>query len=445
MANEIYDEQAVQAPNPAEQQTAAAQQVQEDEERRGFWTKGRALLAGGVAVVALTAVGIGGCNYLQDDDGSAPTTTKDANEQCDDLTQANAAANSDNYNTPQAFFPKTGKLEKADQVRPYIQELFSEDGPLAGKGDYASLAAIMSTVVLPAHDGAVTDINFNYLGTYNARIAAYGAEGGKKAAVADCKQAWETLNQVAGYNDNWAQEGEQVTEFQAVRDTTNPDKSKQNNIVGMTLSQGVSTDTLRGIEFKLRNTSKELDGFQEILLSTNQKGQLDGRIFVRGFTNGNVSLDPNGEPQVSIDQNGNPVQVRLLPDGTVETTTVNKDTGETSVTVGPNEGVNNTGGAAGPNGLNPEAGPGGVTDSPAVGPSTPQGPGTTTPGTTPPGTNPPTTRPPVTTPPTTQPPVTAPPTTRPPVTTPPTTQPPVTTPTTTQPKGPEVTIPGAPN
>ena len=154
----------------------------------------------------------------------------------------------------------------------------------------------------------------------------------------------------------------------------------------------------------------------------------DGRVLVPetvGTEQNTTTLDPNGEPTVTVNEDGQPIEAKLLPNGQVEIT--NLETGE--VTIAP----------AGPNGTIPEAGPGGVTPSPA------NGGGTTipTPGTTPatPTTQPhtTTTRPPQTT--TTQPPQTT--TTRPPQTTT-TTRPPQTT-TTTTPKGPEITIPGAPN
>ncbi len=358
-------------------------------ERNNISSRLRTALALGL-VVASSAIGINACSDSAEKAAAAPTTDKEAAEMCNDFESSNAAANGSKYNTPNAFMPKTGKIDKSSQVREYIQSLFNENGPLAGNGDEASLAAIMATVVVPAHDGAVTDINFNYEAAYNARIAAYQGADGKKVAIADCKLAWKTLNQVAAYNDNWAQKGEQITEFQAVRDVDNADEKKRNNIVGMQLAQGISTETLKGIEFKLRKTAKGVDGFQEILLSTNEEGELDGRIFIRGFTKGDVSLDPKGTPRVSVAEDGTTTKVRLMPDGTLEVTTTTMD-GKVSVDTGPAPGNTATGGSAGPNGTNPEAGPGGTTDSPANGGGTP----TTGPGN--PGTGPATTQPPRTT------------------------------------------------
>lgn len=340
--------------------------AQIDQEQNSIFTRGRLAATGGVVVAAALIGGALGCS--PEDEASTPTTDAQAKEMCDSFEDANAASDASKYNTPQAFFPKTGEVEKADQVREYVQALFNENGPLAGNGDEHSLAAIMSMVVIPAHDGAVANTAFDYVGAYNGKIAAYQGENGKKVAVEDCKQAWATLNQVAELDDNWAQKGEIVTEIQAVRDIANPDKARQNDITGMTLVEAPSIDTIRGIKFKLGKTSKDLDGFIEVLLSTNQDGSLDGRAFVKGVSEGNVSLDSNGAPVVSItNEAGQTIEIKPLPNGQVEFT--NLETGE--VSTGPAPGNTDTGGSAGPDNTNPEAGPDGVTDSPATGGGTP--------------------------------------------------------------------------
>jgi hypothetical protein len=172
----------------------------------------------------------------------------------------------------------------------------------------------------------------------------------------------------------------------------------------------------------------------------------DGRVLISktvGTEQNPTTLDPNGEPQVSVNEEGQPIEVRLLPNGEVETK--NLETGE--VTTGPTGGNVGQPNGSGPNGSGPICGVPGTGDceGPAGG-VTPTNPG---PGTTPGTTQPPrptttTTQPPRPTTTTTQPPRPTTTTTQPPRPTTTTTQPPRPT-TTTTPKGPEVTIPGAPN
>lgn len=326
---------------------------------------------------------------------------------CDDLTDASSANHATGYNHKD-FLPKAGEVTDKEKAQTYIERLFNSNGPLAGKGDYASLAAIMAVVVEPAHDGVAANPNYDYVGAFNDKIASYSAEGGTSLARKDCKQAFDTLVQVASYDDNWAQLGETVTAINAMR-------GSDNNIIGMSLEKVVTLNTLGGIVLRLRTTSKGIDGFTDVLISTNKDGNYDGRLFVKGLTKGDGGTpDVTGKAKVPA----KPKQQKGKAQSGGNTNT------------GTNEGNKGTGGSAGPKGTNPEAGPGGTTDSPAVGGG---GGNETTPGTTPEIKNPgpeettptTTTRPPTTT---TRPPTT---TTRPPTTT---TRPPTTTtrpPTTT--------------
>lgn len=335
------------------------------EAQAGFWDRAKERGMQGVAILVATgALALGACSGDKEPTDTVPTSRKDAVEQCDKFEGADAAANGSKY-LSEAFLPK-GKVENNKQAMEYIHELFDKNGPLAGEGDIASLAAIMAAVVEPANDGVVTDINYDYFATFQNRIAAYQGKDGQDAAAKDCKTAWDTLTQVAEYDGNWAQKGEEVTEFVAVRDVENEDEALQNRIIGMNFSKGATNETLKGIALELRGTSKELDGFVEVLITE------DGRIFVKGITAGEGgNVTNNGETP-----EGTQPDTTEVPDGETPGEEGDATPNETN---GTGEGQTQTGGAAGPNGENPEAGPGGTTPSPANG----GGGTTTTPGTTP--------------------------------------------------------------
>ena len=382
------------------------------------------LAALGVGILALAGVGgaiaISHTEVSASADGTPAVSAAEAHNNCDSLVSAEAASNSSNYNT-EAYLPKTGNIKNQDDAQKYVTSLFGKNGPLAGKGDYASLAAIDAAVVKPAHDGDAVNPKFNYLDAFSRSLSGFRAAGGNVVAQKTCNTAYDTLVQVASYTDSWVQKGETVTELQAIRD-------KSNDIIGMKLVPTVTGTTYQGILLQFNNkTTKGLDGFTDVFIASNQ-GDLEGRMFVKGATTGQSGKQTPNTSEVTVPAQAN--QQNRNNRGQAGTNGGGQHNGN-------NQGVGNTGGAAGPNGNNPEAGPGGNTPSPG-------GPGETTPGTTPGGTTPGGTTPettPGTTPGTTTPPETTPPTTTPPSTTP-TTRPPSTT--TLPPKSPPGTLPPPP-
>lgn len=336
----------------------------------------RLIVAAGTAIVGAAGIIVFALNNSSPNavsGGKTPTPTE-ASANCDNLRFANVAADATKYHSD-AFLPETGKVNTKKSAQTYIYKLFSKDGPLAGEADAGSLAAVMATVVDPSHDGAAVDPNFDYPSHWAMNVARYNGPNGREAAVSDCKTSFDTLTQVATYTDNWAEAGDNsITEIKALRDASN-------NINGMEFNPVVSAKKLHGILLKLNSTAKGLDGFTEVLISTNQKGNWDGRLLVKGITKGQGGR---------VTLNGNTlVQVLPQPNGSVKITTSTLQNSGGGAQQGPNQGNQGTGGSAGPNGTNPEAGPGGVTQSPATGGTTPNT-GPKTPSTTGP-TSPPTT------------------------------------------------------
>jgi hypothetical protein len=227
----------------------------------------RAAVAAGVLAVAAVA-GVGAFAYEAGNSESAHAdisnvSAGEAAQNCEAITDAEAASNAADYN-PNAFLPKTGKVEKQEDARVYVSSLFSKDGPLAGQGDYASLAAVVSAVTKPSHDKSAVDPKYNYAEQFNTSLATYRAEGGNGVAEKDCVATFDTLMQVAGYTDSWNGENGVVTQLRAVR-------NGKNQVVDMDLKKLVNGTTYQGILLKFNNhTAKNVDEFVEVLISTNE-------------------------------------------------------------------------------------------------------------------------------------------------------------------------------
>lgn len=239
----------------------------------------RNALCSGVAGLAMLAVA---CSNVGKSVPGPKSIAEVTAEACANSEFGAEINNRDNYLTT-AFLPKASKpLTSKDDVSKHVGGWFDQDGPLGGgKIDTASLAAVTAVIVEPAHDGAAAKLDYNYLEGYRAAAARYAdPQNGLASARKECAAAANTLRQTAELNPNWAQKGETVTRFVPVRDLNNPDPAKRNQIVGMKLEKIETLGTLGGIEFKLRDTSKKLDGFISVLVADN------GDMFVKGFTVG---------------------------------------------------------------------------------------------------------------------------------------------------------------
>ncbi|MES2971070.1 MAG: hypothetical protein V4702_01985 [Patescibacteria group bacterium] len=231
-------------------------------------------VAAGVACAAVV-LGIVGNKIADGNDKDTQAITEESVAvDCEDSSFARVASSAMQYES-KSFLPKLEVIDNKKKVQPYIDRLFDKNGPLGGKIDIGSLAALGAVVGEPSHDGKTTDPNYDYFGTFSRLIAEYQAADGLDKAEDDCQQLKETLSQTAEYNGNWAQKGDVVTEMVALRDL-------ENNIVGMDFIEGpVTLDTLRGIEVKLRQSTKGLDGFISILIDDVSK-----KIYIKGITIG---------------------------------------------------------------------------------------------------------------------------------------------------------------
>jgi len=258
------------------------------QQRNGFM---RRAMRRGLPLVVVAAAGAGaayvatgGENHntaTADASGNVPTLVSNPNQalsNCDNLEFDNAAADASSYNSD-AFLPST-TVDTPEGAKQYVFNLFSDHGPLAGKGDMESFAAMMSTVYGASHQGGFENTNYDYIDQFNKALGRYQGVDGRDRARDDCKNLFNTLTQDVGYNDNWANSGETVTQFAAVRD------NGDNHITGATMFRGTVKEgvTLEGVEFKLRTTSKGENGYLSVLVSTNSKGVENGTIFIKGLT-----------------------------------------------------------------------------------------------------------------------------------------------------------------
>src|ERR1035438_9522567 len=122
-----------------------------------------------LAVAAVAALAVGGTligleasGTFNGSDATALSTNGLSNE-CSDFTNTNSAANPNKY-LDGAFLPKPNTpVNNPSKATKYIGQIFGSQGPLAGKnGDNGSLAGIMSAVVVPAEQGAISNPNYNY-------------------------------------------------------------------------------------------------------------------------------------------------------------------------------------------------------------------------------------------------------------------------------------------
>ncbi len=343
----------------------------------GFMEK--AILRVGVPVGAIALVA-SGCSGGHAQPGAGEKLIGDVNtEACAQGVFSPESGNPDKY-VATAFLPQQAKpVSSKGEAAKHVASWFDADGPLGTKIDSASLAAIQATIVGPAHDGEAVNPKFDYLKAFSDAAARYAApQGGLEAARKDCATTAETLVQTGDFNGEWAQPGETITRIVPVRDANN-------KIIGMKLEKVVTEAKLGGVDFQLRQTSKGLDGFTDVLVTQN------GTEYVKGLTvgeGGTAAGESQGSGQNPGEQSDTGASQRDQQSNTGAGNRQQQGSGGASGSLGntgngagtqangggsqgeqagPGQGQQNTGGAAGPNGTNPEAGPGGTTNSPGGG------------------------------------------------------------------------------
>jgi hypothetical protein len=296
-------------------------------------------------------------------------TAAQAKANCETFTNTNAAADSSRYDTS-AFLPK-GTIDSHASVGSYVKSLFSSTGPLAGKGDIGSLAAITAAITVPSEKGTTKANTYSYQGTFASSVAAFSSiSGGKQAQQNACNSSFKVMNEDGDWNSNWAGPGQVVTQLIPTRNTSN-NHIKTENGSDLKLEQVHLTGALKGAEFRSRKADKP--GYNSVLITE------QGDIFIQGI----VSLEGNSNQQngngarITFEPNGTKVIVTKGPNGETITTTVSAGGTTTTKTTSGNGG----GSGSGSGGSGSGAGNGGGSGSGSGG----NGGGTTT-TTTPPTT-----------------------------------------------------------
>ena len=226
-----------------------------------------------------------------------PTDNPDIEAVCGSSNRE--AANNAELYTQEAFLPKS-TLSGSQDVEGFINRFYN-DGPLGEKIDTTSLAAVTSILTKPATDSAVVDPNYDYLGNFNAINNSYNAPGGPSVVKSDCEVSYNVMIQTGQYKEGWAQAGETVTRFTALR-------GDNNAITGMSIDKVVLGEALNAVEFEQNQTVKGIDGFNPIALSA------DGVLYTKGFTNGlgqsisleNPAVTNEGNEQMLAEMEQNP-------------------------------------------------------------------------------------------------------------------------------------------
>ena len=412
-----------------------------------------AMKAAGVLVLAgVCSVALVGCSDDGETKDTTPPTAAQAAALCRDTQWGHPAANADRYDAD-AFFPHTDTflpkgnkaLDTPEEVADYKADLFRE--PLAGKGEKASFAFLMTQIIDPFTRDNATPADYDYKAAYRDKLNAYNAPGGKKLVERDCRRANKVIREIGEYDPEWAGDGLQITRFIAVRgDVTENGKTTKNAITDMEVKKGSTSGTVRAIVFKRNGAAKHVTSDAPAMaLIINDNGQWDGEVWSRDVTIGEGRANaevggtepeqgkpvtnpvPGGENpfaggtsgETKVDQTtGTETTTGTDKNGNKVTVVRNPITGETTITTTPAGGGTPTVTVVP---TNPGPTCGGNSCPPTTAPSSPNGPGTSAPGTSAPGTSAPGTTAPGTTVPGTT------PTTRP---APTTTQP---APTTTRP------------
>jgi len=301
-----------------------------------------AVIAGGL-VIAVGFAAIKGC---QSEDDQTPKT-KGGVEMCVNYTNESAANNSKEYKST-AFLPK-GKINNSEESKKNVESWFNDNGPLAGNGDYASIALVMAAIAQPAKQVEMTNPNYSYEDAYQRNMARYNGDNGVEEAQEDCREAWDVLGRVAAYDEQALEQGLTFTKFTASRD-------ENNNITGLTLNKYVPTENIQGTVFEVNDSSK-LNAFYKIVVDQN------GNMFVSGYTEA-----PTQPKDGDIDAGVNPadtdvtIDVAPQPDPNANNS-ANTDTG------GPGTNPTNSGPGITP-GTNPTNSGPGIT--PGTNPKPPQ-------------------------------------------------------------------------
>jgi len=282
----------------------------------------RILAAGTIGAMSLLAAGCGSSH--NGSPANPEVTASQAKANCTTFNNANSAADSSKYNSA-AFLPK-GTVDSNTTTKSYIKSLFGSNGPLAGKGDIGSLAAITSAITVPSENGTSKPNTYNYQDQFAVSVASFSSvSGGNEAQQTACNSAFTVMNEDGNWNSNWAGSGQVVTQLVPTRDTSN-NHIKTNSGSDLILEQVHLTGSLKGVEFKSRKADKP--GYNSVLITD------QGYIYVQGI----ISLAGN-----SSSKNGNGSTANTGPNGGSSNTGGNGGNG-----TGSNSGNNgNSGGGSG--------------------------------------------------------------------------------------------------
>ena len=267
-----------------------------------------------IAASAAAVLAIAGCSS-QESNTSNNQSNSSETIRCGDISFVNASSDVSKYDI-NAFLPK-GNVNAAGQEDGYVTPLFGKDGPLAGAGDKASMAAIYATITKPATDGLTGDKTnlktFDYVGQFDTAIAKYSAaQGGVQSAEADCIIANKIMTTTGQFNAEWAKPGDNIVRVTPVRDKSN------NNILSIKVDPITATTALNGIEFTSRDAKTQ--GFATVLITKT------GEEYLKG-----VTVQPS-ESKSNVETGKTPAEI--VPTAPVTTLAVPITTGNTANTTG---------------------------------------------------------------------------------------------------------------
>ena len=286
---------------------------------------GALVLAGAATFATVDLLNGGNGNHLT----LSQQKIAEINSNCNNLVDANSAANPNLYDY-RAFLPKDTKPLTESTAASYIYSFFGPNGPLAGKVDIGSLAAVEATIAIPAGLSSLIssynhgpDTTLNYEGYFSEVESTFNAPtGGKQSEIKACEDDFKIMASDAQFTNSFAQNGESVTIIEPIR-------NKKDIITGMRYEPKTVNGSLSGIEFKAGSGQT---GYPEVLLDQ------EGVLYVKGALNLPKPKPEHQNPTTTTTEHQNPTTTTTEHQNPTTTTTESKQNNNGN---GNNSGNNN--------------------------------------------------------------------------------------------------------
>jgi len=276
---------------------AGATPVAEQTAQPGLMSRGlnvlrshsRELVAAGAILPA--AIGMTACGGDKTKEAKAPQgTTIDVN--CDHLTLTNSAFD---YETGKFLPPAKDGIGNDNEDAAYTQSLFSAKGPLAGKADRASLAAVDAAITHPAleqNTNVTYDIVHQFIQTMNKLD---NPSTGDAEAKRLCEVERVVLGSTVKFEADAITQGEEFITLASI--------NGKSDLKGIRPEQHTAQNTIAGATFKVRAEGQTvtlagkkvtLNGFHKVVFEEDGDIDITGVEKAKGGNKHALQNHPSG-------------------------------------------------------------------------------------------------------------------------------------------------------